>query len=391
MALSQKPASLDRIASRAQPAEAPSVLTELAAQAGVRFDGNHPWDIQVHHSDFYRRVLAQGSLGFGEAYMDGLWSCRALDQLIYRLVTAGIDEKFKRYNRLRFLGAMLKYNLFNLQSPARAYQVGKQHYDIGNDVFTAVLDSGMNYSCGYWRDASTLEQAQQAKLDLICRKLELQPGEQLLEIGCGWGGLAQYAASNYGVEVTGITISREQQRLAKDRCAGLPVRIELMDYRDLRDQYDKVVSVGMFEHVGRKNYAAYFDTVMASMKDNGLFLLHSIGNYRTDLSFDRWINKYIFANGMLPSARDLTDNLEGRFLIEDWHNFGLDYDRTLVAWWQNFDRAWDTLGEHYSDRFYRMWEYYLKSCAAYFRSRQGQLWQLVLSKRTRKQRYQSVR
>jgi len=391
MAISQKPISLERIAPPRQSDEVPAVLTGLAAQAGVRFNGNDPWDIQVHDSDFYRRVLAQGSLGLGEAYMDGLWSCQALDQLIDHLLTADLDEKFKRYHRLKLLAAVLKSSLFNLQSPLRAYQVGEQHYDIGNDVFIAMLDSGLNYSCGYWRDATTLEQAQLAKLDLICRKLELQQGEKLLDIGCGWGGLAQYASSHYGVEVTGITISREQQRLAEDRCAGLPVRIELMDYRDLRDRYDKVVSVGMFEHVGRKNYATYFDTVLARMKDTGLFLLHTIGNYRTEMSIDRWIDKYIFPNSMLPSARDLADNLEGRFLIEDWHNFGLDYDRTLMAWWQNFDRAWSTLGKRYSERFYRMWQYYLLSCAGLFRSRQGQLWQLVLSKRSRRQRYQSLR
>lgn len=249
----------------------------------------------------------------------------------------------------------------------------------------------MSYSCAYWHNARGLEEAQQKKLDMICRKLELQPGERLLEIGCGWGGLARYAAEHYGVEVVGITVSKEQQKLARERCAGLPVSIEFMDYRNLTETFDKVVSVGMFEHVGPKNYPAYFDTVHRVLKGNGLFLLHTIGNYTTSPRTDAWLDKYIFPNGKLPSAREMTTVLEDRFLIEDWHNFGADYDRTLMAWWENFDKAWPSLGSKYSNRFYRMWKYYLMSSAGFFRSRQGQLWQLVLSKREREGIYRSVR
>ena len=279
----------------------------------------------------------------------------------------------------------------NLQSESRAYQVGEQHYDTGNDVFKAMLDPGMNYSCGYWENADSLEQAQLDKLDLICRKLELTPGEKLLEIGCGWGGLARHAAEHYGVEVTGVTVSREQQQLAQHYCAGLPVNIELMDYRQLDGQFDKIVSVGMFEHVGPKNYPAYFEAVYRLLKDDGLFLLHTIGNHQTNPILDPWIDRYIFPNGKLPSAEEVTPVLNGRFLIEDWHNFGQDYDRTLMAWWENFDAAWPQLKGNYSKRFYRMWRYYLMSCAGFFRSRKGQLWQIVLSKRSRKQVYRSIR
>ena len=373
---------------RAKP-EPPRVLRELAAMAGVRFNGNSPWDIQVHDKEVYHRILTRGSLGFGESYMDGLWNSFALDEMFYRLLSANVEEV--GWARLRLLGEALRQRLFNLQSSRRAFQVGEQHYDIGNDVFEAMLDSSMNYSCAHWHNADDLEQAQQNKLDMICRKLELEPGEILLEIGCGWGGLARHAAQHYVVEVLGITVSKEQQQLAQARCAGLPVTIELMDYRELNGQFDKVVSVGMFEHVGKKNYPVYLDAISHLMKDEGLFLLHTIGIYKTTGTVDPWFDKYIFPNHKLPSAAQITAALNDRFLIEDWHNFGQDYDRTLMAWWEKFDAAWPTLEHKYGERFYRMWKYYLLCCAGFFRSRHGQLWQLVLSKRTRSQTYRSVR
>lgn len=371
--------------------EPPAMIRALAAEAGIAINGNAPWDIRVMDEDVYRLILTKGSLGFGEAYMDGMWECERLDQLIHRLLSSEVDKKIDSWARLQLLGEILRHRLFNLQSSQRAFQVGEQHYDIGNDVFEAMLDPTMSYSCGYWHNAAGLRDAQQKKLDLICRKLELKSGERVLEIGCGWGGLARYAAEHYGVEVVGITVSKEQQHFAQARCAGLPVSIELMDYRDLGEQFDKVVSVGMFEHVGPKNYAVYFDTVHRTLKDDGLFLLHTIGNAVTSPKTDAWIDKYIFPNGKLPSAKEMASAVEGRFLIEDWHNFGSDYDHTLMAWWENFELAWPFLEAKYGKRFYRMWKYYLLSCAGYFRSRQGQLWQLVLSKPERGDVYRSVR
>ena len=369
----------------------PPLLRELAEEAGVRFNGDAPWDIQVFDERVYRWILSHGSLGFGEAYMAGLWGCARLDELFLRLLSTDAEERFGGWARLRIMGETLRQSLLNLQSKGRCFEVGEQHYDIGNDLFEAMLDPTMSYSCAYWAEAGNLAQAQRDKLDLICRKLELTPGERLLDIGCGWGGLAQFAATHYGVAVVGITISREQRELARERCAGLPVCIELMDYRDLTGSYDKVVSLGMFEHVGPKNYPTYFDVVGRVLKDDGLFLLHTIGSYTTSRTADPWIEKYIFPNGKLPSAGQMTTALEGRLLIEDWHNFGPDYDRTLMAWWNNFERAWTRLESKYGKRFYRMWKYYLMYCAGFFRSRQGQLWQLVLSKRGRAGVYRSVR
>lgn len=377
-----------RVSARPAP---PRVLRDLVAAAGVRFNGHAPWDIQVFDERVYRMILAKGSLGFGEAYMEGLWECERLDELFHRLLASDVDNKLYGWMWLRLLGEKLRHQLFNLQEYRRAFQVGEAHYDIGNDVFAAMLDSTMSYSCAYWDKAADLEEAQRDKLDLICRKLALRRGERLLDIGCGWGGLARFAAEQYGAEVVGITISQEQQKLARERCAGLPVTIELMDYRDLGGRFDKVASVGMFEHVGPKNYPIYFDTVRRLLKDDGLFLLHTIGLCVTAPNNDAWIDRYIFPNGKLPSAKELAAVLENRFLIEDWHNFGPDYDRTLLAWWANFERAWPGLQDKYGERFHRMWKYYLMCCAGLFRSRQGQLWQLVLGKRARQGVYRSVR
>ena len=370
----------------------PSALQALADQAGVRFNGDAPWDIQVHDPVVYSEILTRQSLGFGESYMDGHWDCDALDELFHRLLRADVDAQVAAWDRWRLLGESLRQRLRNPQSRGRAFIVGQRHYDIGNDVFQAMLDPTMSYSCGYWARADNLDQAQRDKLDLICRKLYLRPGERLLDVGCGWGGLASHAARHYGVEVVGVTVSKEQCALARERCQGQPVRIELMDYRDLDgERFDKAVSVGMFEHVGVRNYPIYFDTVRRMLADEGLFLLHTIGIHRTIQGIDPWIGRYIFPNGKLPSAAELSAVLDGRFLIEDWHGFGPDYDRTLMAWWRNFEAAWPRLEDRYGPRFYRMWRYYLLSCAGFFRSRQGQLWQLVLSPRERAAAYRSVR
>lgn len=369
----------------------PPVIETLFSDTNVTINGSQPWDIRIHDDRVYRMVLTNGSLGFGDAYVEGLWDAEQLDETFHRLLSSDIDAKMRGWARVKLIMEALRHRLFNLQSSERAFEVGQRHYDIGNDVFEAMLDPTMSYSCGYWAQAQTLEEAQLAKLDMVCRKLQLKPGERLLEIGCGWGGLAKHAATHYGVSVVGITVSREQKKLAEQRCAGLPVEIHLMDYRDLTGQFDKVVSVGMFEHVGPKNYPVYFQTAHDLMTDEGLFLLHTIGNYTTSTHTDAWIDNYIFPNGKVPSAKELTIAIEDRFLIEDWHNFGQDYDKTLMAWWHNFHQAWPQLEQRYGQRFYRMWRYYLMCCAGYFRARQGQLWQLVLSKRTRRGVYRSIR
>ena len=364
-------------------------VREILAGIDVEINGSRPWDIVVHDERLYSRVLLRGSIGLGESYMDGWWDCPALDQFFTRLLRGHLDVKHKAPGQDLF--HWLSNLLFNKQSPSRAFEVGERHYDIGNDLYSAMLDKRLVYSCGYWKDAQTLDEAQEAKLDLICRKLGLEPGQTVLDIGCGWGSFAKFAAQKYGVKVTGITVSKEQASLARQVCEGLPVEILVQDYRELAGQYDRVVSVGMFEHVGHKNYRTYMEVAHRCLKDGGLMLLHTIGGNFSQIDVDPWINKYIFPNGILPSTKQIGAAVEGLFVIEDWHNFGAYYDTTLIAWHSNISGAWERLATKYSERFKRMWNYYLLSCAASFRSRNNQLWQVVLSKEGVPGVYQSVR
>jgi cyclopropane-fatty-acyl-phospholipid synthase len=370
-----------------------SRVEQLLSLADVRLGGDRPWDLHVEDERLYARLLAQGSLGLGESYMDGWWRVPSLDGMLYRLLAADLDQK------VRGLGAAvdaLRARLTNLQSKRRSFQVGERHYDLGNDLYRAMLGSRLVYSCGYWRDRDgaplhDLDSAQEAKLDLVCRKLGLRPGMRVLDIGCGWGEGLKFAVERYGISGVGVTISREQAEYARELCAGLPVEILLQDYRDLGDgalgdsgggadpRFDRVFSLGMFEHVGVRNYAVYFDAARRCLKPDGLFLLHTIGGNHSVTHTDPWIGKYIFPNSMLPSARQIAEAVEQRFVIEDWHNFSADYDLTLQAWRSNVERAWPQLDARYDERFKRMWRFYLAGAMASFRSRHAQLWQLVLS------------
>jgi len=355
------------------------LVQQLLDLAGVRVDGHAPYDIQVHNPDFFPRVIAGGSLALGESYMDGWWDCEALDQFFERIMTARLDKKVRKSKAL--LWAAIKARLTGMHTRIRAFEVGRRHYDIGNDLFTVMLDKRMNYSCAYWQGADTLDEAQEAKLELTSRKLGLEPGMRVLDVGCGWGGFAIYAAERYRVEVTGVTVSQEQVKLARNGCAGLPVRFELMDYRDIQGTFDRIVSIGMFEHVGFTNYRTYMQVINRCLKDDGLFLLHTIGSNTSVRTVDPWLEKYIFPNSMLPSARQITEAAEGIFMIEDWHSFGPHYDPTLIAWHRNFIDNWRHLQDAYDHRFQRMWVYYLLSCAGSFRARRNQLWQIVFSKK----------
>jgi len=362
-----------------RPDSKKEAVKSILDQANIQIDGHRPWDIRVNNSAFYERILASGSLALGESYMDGWWDCDALDQFFYKVLSAELYRKI-RYSKQMVL-EIVKAKVSNLQRKSKAFEVGKRHYDIGNDLFAVMLDKGMNYSCGYWHKAKTLDDAQSAKLDLICRKMGLTPGMTVLDIGCGWGGFARYAAENYQVNVTGITVSGEQVKWAKAYCQGFPVTISLKDYRDQRGTFDRIISIGMFEHVGVKNYRTYMKDVNRCLKSDGLFLLHTIGGNRSVNTCDPWLTKYIFPNGMLPSARQITSAAEGLFVLEDWHSFGQHYDTTLMAWYDNFTKGWEPLSSDYDERFYRMWTYYLLCSAGCFRARDNQLWQLVFSKK----------
>lgn len=352
-------------------------IENLLTEAGLRLDGRRPWDLVINDARVFRRLLGDGSLGFGESYMEGWWDCQALDEAVCRILKAQLHKRLT--STAAFLDA-LAARLLNRQNRRRAFLVGEKHYDLGNDLYRNMLDKRLIYSCGYWKDAETLDQAQEHKLDLVCRKLQLQPGMKVLDIGCGWGGTARFMAERYAVEVTGITVSEKQAEFAKRQCAGLPIDIRLQDYRDLTGRFDRILSIGMFEHVGSKNYRTFFETVARCLRDDGVFLLHTIAGNTPARKTDPWIERYIFPNGMLPSPSQVAAAWEGLFVLEDWHNFGPDYDRTLMAWHTNFNRNWETLRSRYDERFRRMWNYYLLSCAGAFRARDNQLWQIVLSK-----------
>ena len=363
-------------------------IEPLLAGADVRINGGRPWDLRVHNEAFFASLLADGSLGLGESYMDGWWDCDRLDEFFHRILRTNLDGAVRA--RLDFFDG-LRAKVLNLQKPSRAFQVGQRHYDIGNDVYRAMLDRRMIYSCGYWQQATSLDEAQEAKLELICRKLQLRPGMRVLDIGCGWGGTARFVAERYGAEVVGITVSREQLKICRETGRGLPVTFHLEDYRNLVGRFDRILSIGMFEHVGYKNYAAYFQVARRCLKEGGLFLLHTIGGNRSRTRIDPWIERYIFPNAVLPSARQISEAVEGSFVIEDWHSFGPHYDTTLMHWFANFQAKWDDLREEYGDRFHRMWKYYLLSCAGSFRARKNQVWQIVLSGDGVPGGYQSIR
>jgi len=370
-------------------AKTKKIIYSLAERAGIKINGKDPWDVQVHSDQFYDRLLRSGTLGAGESYMAGDWDCDSLDGLFYRLITSDLGQYAQK--NWAYIIHLAGARLINRGRKSKAFEVGEKHYDTGNDLFQAMLDKRMIYSCGYWRDAKNLDQAQEDKLDLICRKLHLKKGMKVLDIGGGWGGLAKYMAENYGVSVTAVTISKEQLALAKEECAGLPIEFRLQDYRELDEKFDRVVSVGMFEHVGQKNHRTYMEVVKRCLKDDGLTLLHTILGNKSSGGTDPWINKYIFPNGVIPSVKQITSAFDGLFVLEDMQNFGFDYDKTLMAWHKNFESAWPELKKHYSETFYRMWRLYLLSCAGSFRARSIGLGQFVLSPKGVHGGYVSVR
>ncbi len=368
-------------------------VRDILNHAGIEINGTNSCDIQVHDTRFYDCFFKNTSLSVGEAYMDGWWDCERLDVLFYKVMSSQIPSKF---NEFALIFRYLKSRILNLQTLKRSLKVAEAHYNLDNELYSAMLGSSMAYTCGYWKDTDNLDEAQNNKYDLVCRKLFLSPEDNVLELGCGWGGFAKFAAEKYGCHMTSVNISEEQVKFAKAHCLGLPVDIFLADYRN-REIYnpnnrpfDKVVSIGMCEHIGHKNYHLFMKLVNEQLKDGGLFLLHTIGNNKANKSLDPWIDKYIFPNGEIPSVAQLAPIMESFFIMEDWHNFGTNYDTTLMAWYDNFIKAWPDISHKFDNKFYRMWVYYLLSCAGTFRARELQLWQVVLSKGRGQAGYQRV-
>jgi cyclopropane-fatty-acyl-phospholipid synthase len=352
-------------------------IEKLLDLADVKIGGQRDWDLQVHKPELFRRVLAEGTLGLGEAYMEGWWDVPDLAEFISKVTGAKLHTKIYPYSLvLNYLESLLT----NRQTKHKSKKVAEIHYNLNNQFYEKMLGPSMQYSCAYWKTATTLDEAQRDKLELICQKLQLKPGETLLDIGCGWGGLAKYAAQNYGCKVTGLNISTEQIKFAREHCAGLPVEIKEMDYRDMHGQFDKIVSVGAFEHFGAKNYRTYMKVASRCLKEKGLMLLHTIGSDRTSVFFDPWYDKYIFPGAHLPSVAQITQAADGIFTLEDYQNFGVYYDQTLLAWYENFQKHWPEFQDQFPPEFYRMWTYYLLISAGAFRSRYNQLFQFLFCK-----------
>ena len=356
---------------------AANVIQPLLVHAGVGINGENPWDMRIYNPHVYNRILRDRNLGLGEAYMDGWWDCERLDEFFCRILKSDIEAKVT--GDLRYLIRMVPAIIFNLQSRSRARMIARRHYDIGNDLFFSFLDGYRQYSCAYFQETNDLDRAQQIKMDMICRKLDLRPSDSVLDIGCGWGGLAKYMAERFGCSVTGVNISQEQLGYARDFCKGLPITFLNCDYRAVEGTFDKIVSVGMFEHVGYKNYRIFMRVVRRCLKSDGIFLLQTIGSNISQTGCDPWIDRYIFPNGMLPSIAQIARACEGLFVIEDLQNLGPHYDKTLMAWNANFQHNWPMLQSRYDDRFRRMWTYYLLSCAGAFRARNIQVWQIVMT------------
>ena len=368
---------------------AASIVRNLLTHADITLNGNRPWDIVVHDDRLYDRLMRDRAMAMGEAYMDSWWDSDDLGETIRRILSADLEHAIPMR---KLLLPALKARMRNPQGKSRAAHDVSRHYDRGNDLFSAMLDQRMTYSCAYWKDADTLDDAQEAKLDLVCRKIGLREGDRVLDIGCGWGSFMKFAAERYGATAVGVTLSQQQVTLGKELCSGYPVEFRLQDYRDLDEQFDHIVSLGMIEHVGAKNYRRFMEVAARCLKDEGLFLLHTIGTRSPREDPDSWSNRYIFPGSHLPAATEVIAAAGERFIVEDWHNIGVDYARTLDAWFDNFDAHWHgKLDHHYDERFYRMWKYFLKSSAGSFRARRNHVWQIVFSKKGVPGGYTSVR
>lgn len=363
--------------------DAEAIVRELFELAGITIGGTQPGDIRVHDARFYERVIRDASVGFGESYMEEWWETDALDVTIDKIMRANLKQKITGSWRMRAL--TLKAVLLNLQAKARSGASVEAHYDIGNDLYTRMLDPRMVYTCAYWKDATTLTEAQEAKLDLVCRKAGLEPGMRVLDLGCGWGGFASWAAEKYGCTVLGVTLSKDQVSLGNQLWRHLPVELRLCDYRDVQGTFDRVVSIGMMEHVGPKNHRDMMRTIDRCLASDGVAVVHTIANNRSLRHGTPFIEKYIFPNAVAPSLAQIGRAVEGLFVVEDLHNIGPDYDPTLMAWWENFDRTYSEIADRYDRKFYLMWKFYLLAAAGASRSRDGQLYQFVLSKTGRAQ------
>ena len=349
--------------------------------------------VNIKDVQAYRRLLLGGSVGAGEAYMDGLWDSDDVTAVV-RVFARNLPTLDEWENKFKWLTMPINkvQHLARRNTKDQAKKNIEAHYDLGNKLYTRFLDPTMMYSSAIYPDPNaTLNDAQNYKLKAICDKLQLTEADHLIEIGTGWGGLAVYAAKHYGCNVTTTTISEEQHAWAKDWIAreGLESKITLLkkDYRLLDGKYDKLVSIEMIEAVGKQYLGNFFEKCASLLKDDGVMLLQSItiddrryDSYSNSVDF---IQKYIFPGGFLPSQYQINAHLKKytNMMIRDLHDIGVDYARTLNHWYEAFISAKEQLlNDGYDERFMRMWTYYLKYCEGGFLERTISTVQLVISK-----------
>ena len=349
---------------------------------GIQVNGPNDWDLQVHDDSWIREIELKGTLAIGDAYVSGLWDCKALDELVCRLFSNMKREML--FPSLQMLTVNLWNRLSNPQAGTRAKKVIDAHYEKYIDVIKYFIGPSLCYSCAWWEHSDNLADAQKAKMDLVCRKLQLAKSDRVLDIGCGYGALANHAAEYYGCHVTGITLSPRQAELATARFPSPLIEFRAMDWQSDEfmqlGEFDKIMSVGMFEHVGRKNYTIFFKRCSHLLRSHGLFLLHTIGR-SVKASIDLWVDRYIFPGGSLPKLGDLDEVEAQNLILEDLQNIGAHYDMTLCAWQANLDHGQATGELDLDEKDLRFWRYYLLSFAGAFRVRKRlQVWQLLLAK-----------
>lgn len=342
-------------------------------------------DWYIHQPGALGRIVRNPELALGETYMEGAWDVgegqlSAFLGLLMRNVPQ--PQPGSPWHSVE----NLLHTLHTWNPIRRSYRNVAHHYDLDEWLFRQFLDQDMQYSCAYFQEPDiSLEEAQRAKCRHILHKLQLRPGQRVLDIGCGWGGLALYLAERAGVQVTGLTLSKEQLRVArlraKERGLDGKVRFLLEDYRQHEGRYDRISSVGMFEHVGQPHYRRYFETVHKLLADDGIALIHTIGRQRRDSATNPWIRRYIFPGGAIPALSEIDEALKPTTLITtDVEVLRLHYAYTLAAWQNRFRKARTRIAERLGERFCRMWEFYLAGCENAFRWRDLVVFQIQLAK-----------
>ena len=341
-------------------------VRKLFSSAGVTINGDNPWDIEVNDDRFYRDVLFRGSLGLGESYLREYWRAADLEELFFRLTSSNLEQISKRLPTQLVNSSVSR--LSNRQTPSRALSNAEHHYNLGNDLFFEFLGRYKNYSCGYFRDTDSLDEAQLAKMRRLCDLLELEEGDTLLDVGGGWGEFARFAAENRGCHVTSVNISDSQIRHAREYCRDANVDVVRSDYRDLRGRFSKIAVIAMFTHVGPKNYRQFMQTMHRLLQAGGRMVMETVGALTATERCEPWTDKYIFPGGIIPSPQQIESACAGLFRLRIVEEFGADYVITLRHWHRNFMAAWPRLSQRYSETTRRMFEYYLLSVAGAFRS-----------------------